>query len=91
MEGGRELAMARWGLIPFFSKDGKANYSTINARAETVRSSAIYKQSFARRRCLIPTSGWYEWKHEGEHKLPHFIRPKADGFAFAGLWDRWTP
>jgi putative SOS response-associated peptidase YedK len=91
VEGGRELAMARWGLIPFFSKDGKANYSTINARAETVRSSAIYKQSFARRRCLIPTSGWYEWKHEGEHKLPHFIRPKADGFAFAGLWDRWTP
>lgn len=91
IDGGRELIMAKWGLIPFFSKDGKSSYTTINARAETVRTSGMYKQSFAKRRCLIPTSGWYEWKHEGEHKLPHFIRPKAEGFAFAGLWDRWVP
>ena len=91
-EGGRELAMAKWGLIPFFSKDGKAGYSTINARAETLVTSNLYKQPFAKRRCLIPTSGWYEWKHEGEHKQPYFIKPKGDdGFAFAGVWDCWKP
>ncbi len=90
-KSGRELAQAKWGLIPFFSKDGKSSYSTINARAETVRTSVMYKQSFAKRRCLIPTSGWYEWQRKGEHKQPFFIRPKVDGFAFAGLWDRWTP
>jgi putative SOS response-associated peptidase YedK len=63
----------------------------INARAETVADKPTFRASFKARRCLIPASGYYEWKHEGKAKQPYFIHPKGGGlFAFAGLWDVWT-
>ena len=87
---GREMVMARWGLIPCWSKESSTKYSTINARTESVAEKPTYRTSFKRRRCLIPADGFYEWKQDAGNKVPHHIRMK-DGkvFAFAGLWDHW--
>ncbi|HXY36302.1 MAG TPA: SOS response-associated peptidase [Planctomycetaceae bacterium] len=86
----REISMVRWGLIPFWAEDPKVGYSTINARAETVAKKPTFRQSFAKRRCLIPADGFYEWQRMDGRKQPFFIHMKDDRpFAFAGLWDRW--
>jgi putative SOS response-associated peptidase YedK len=60
-EGHRELVLMTWGLIPWFSKDGKPSFSTINARAESVQTAASYREPFQRRRCLVPANGYFEW------------------------------
>ncbi|HHH44146.1 MAG TPA: SOS response-associated peptidase [Gammaproteobacteria bacterium] len=87
---GRELVPARWGLVPHWSKESRPKYSTINARAETVAEKPAYREAFRRKRCLIPATGFYEWKHTGEGKNPYHIRLAGGGlFAFAGLWDHW--
>jgi len=87
---GRELVLARWGLVPHWSKESRTRYSTINARAETVAEKPVYRDSFKRRRCLIPATGFYEWKRDGEQKIPYHIQLAGGGlFAFAGLWDHW--
>ncbi|MCW5718273.1 MAG: SOS response-associated peptidase [Bauldia sp.] len=84
---GRELVMARWGLIPFFMKE-KPDRPHINARAETVERLPLFREAFARRRCLIPATGFYEWQHDGDRKQPwRFVRKDRDPFAFAGLWE----
>ena len=87
---GREMVMARWGLIPGWSKESRTKYSTINARIESVAEKPTYRTPFKRRRCLIPADGFYEWKQDAGNKVPHHIRMQ-DGkvFAFAGLWDYW--
>ena len=88
---GRELTLARWGLVPHWSKEEKPKYSTINARAETVPEKPTYREAFKRKRCLIPATGFYEWAHRGGHKIPHHIRVSEGSlFAFAGLWDHWA-
>ncbi|TXL72574.1 SOS response-associated peptidase [Vineibacter terrae] len=89
--GGRELIIAGWGLIPGWLKnlDEKA-VSTINARAESVRDKPTFRQSFERRRCLVPATGWYEWQKVGPKKRPIYMRATAEPFAFAGIWDRWA-
>lgn len=87
----RELAIVRWGLIPFWAKDAKIAYRTINARAETVAEKPAFRAAFKARRCLVPASGFYEWQvREGGPKQPWYIRGK-DGapLTFAGLWERW--
>jgi putative SOS response-associated peptidase YedK len=87
---GHEMAMARWGLIPSWSKESKSKYSTINARIESVAEKPTYRTPFKRQRCLIPADGFYEWKVVNGHKIPHHIRMRDSRiFAFAGLWDRW--
>ena len=85
-----ELVMARWGLVPHWSRESRSKYSTINARIESVAEKPTYRTPFRRRRCLIPADGFYEWKQDAGSKVPHYVRMK-DGkvFAFAGLWDRW--
>ena len=89
-ESGLELTLARWGLVPSWSKAPKTKYSTINARIESVAEKPTYRTPFTRRRCLIPADGFYEWKVVDGHKIPHHIRMRdGDVFAFAGLWDRW--
>jgi putative SOS response-associated peptidase YedK len=86
----REMVMAKWGLIPHWSKESKTRYSTINARIESVAEKPAYRTPFKRKRCLIPADGFYEWKVVDGHKVPHYIRMRdGDVFAFAGLWDRW--
>ena len=80
----------RWGLIPSWAKDIKISYSTINARSETVATKPAFRAAFRQRRCLIPSSGYYEWKTQGKLKQPYYIYPKnADVFFYAGLWESW--
>ena len=87
---GRELTVARWGLVPHWAKEPKSEYSTINARAETVAEKPTYREAFRSRRCLIPATGFYEWHQAGNKKTPYHIHlPHRQLFAFAGLWDRW--
>lgn len=89
--GDRELAMLRWGLIPFWAKDRKIGAKFINARAETIATAPAFRAAFRARRCLVPASGFYEWKKTDGGKQPYHIGMR-DGapFAFAGLWERWT-
>jgi putative SOS response-associated peptidase YedK len=90
-EGRRVLSLIRWGLIPHWTR-GKPKSQPINARAETVATSGMFRQAFERRRCLIPADGFYEWKKLGAGKQPNFIHLKNDeSFAFAGVWERWRP
>lgn len=87
----RELRVVRWGLVPFWAKDVKIGSRMINARAETVAEKPAFRRAFARRRCLLPADGYYEWqKLPGAAKQPVYISPK-DGrpLAFAGLYEIW--
>ena len=91
--GDRELVMMRWGMIPHFAKslaDFKG-ISTINAKAETLTKSAMWRVPFQRRRCLVPADGFYEWKKlDAKNKQPYaFQMASGKAFAFAGLWDAW--
>ena len=89
--GKRELIVMRWGLVPFWSKDGKAPFSTINAKSESVETSPAFREAWRRRRCLVPADWFYEWQRLDEkNKQPFAISQKDDAmFAFAGLWDSW--
>lgn len=89
-DGGRQLATLRWGLVPFWAKDTRIGYSTINARAETVASKPAFRDAFKHRRCIVPASGFYEWKVGPGGKQPLYIT-RRDGapLSFAGLWERW--
>jgi putative SOS response-associated peptidase YedK len=89
--GGNVCQLMRFGLIPFFAKGVPGKYSTINARVETVETSAAYRGPWKRhQRCLVLAGGFYEWHllPDGKGKQPYFIKPAdQDSFAFAGLWD----
>jgi putative SOS response-associated peptidase YedK len=86
-----EAAMVRWGLIPRWAKDASIGAKMNNARAETVAEKPSFREAFRKRRCLIPASGFYEWKPEAGRKQPFYIYPSsAELFAFAGLWESWT-
>lgn len=89
--GERELTIMRWGLVPFWAKDTKMAYSTINAKAETVATSPAFREAMKRRRCLVPAEWFYEWqKIDAKTKQPYAIAMKDRSlFAFAGLWDAW--
>jgi putative SOS response-associated peptidase YedK len=77
-------------LIPYWAKDPKIAYKTINARVETVDTAPSYRQAFEKRRCLIPVDGFYEWKKVLGKKIPHSISMRNDSpFVFAGLWEGW--
>ena len=87
---GYELVEARWGLIPAWSKEPRTAYATFNARAETVATKPVFRAAYRARRCLVPASGFYEWRDEGGRKQPWYFSA-ADGqeLAFAGLWEEW--
>jgi putative SOS response-associated peptidase YedK len=89
--GERELTIMRWGLVPFWSKDGKMAFNTINAKAETITTSPAYREPMKRRRCLVPADWFYEWKKlDAKTKQPYAIAMKDRSLlAFAGLWDSW--
>jgi putative SOS response-associated peptidase YedK len=79
-----------WGLIPFWAKDPSVGAKMINARAETIAQKPSFKNAFAKRRCLIPADGFYEWKPEGKKKIPYYFSLKnEEPFVFAGLYERW--
>src|SRR5262249_53981906 len=91
VEGKRQFALVRWGLIPSWVKDPRAFSLLINARGESVCDKPAFRTAMKRRRCLFPADGFYEWKQQGTGKHPYFVRPKSGGpIAFAGLWETWT-
>ena len=87
----REMVQMKWGLVPGFTCDLSSARRPINARAETLRENPVFRHLVRDRRCLVPASGFYEWKHEGKRKVPfYFHLPETPIFAFAGLYDQWT-
>ena len=84
-EGEREMVIMHWGLIPSWAKEPDIGNRLINARSETVSEKPSFRSAFKRRRCLVPTDGFYEWQRLNKRKQPHYIR-MGDGepFAFAG-------
>ncbi len=87
---GRELTLARWGLIPGWAKDSASGAQPIIAKAETAAEKPMFRDAFRRRRCLIPADGFYEWRREDMRKQPVYICMKDRApFAFAGLWEHW--
>jgi putative SOS response-associated peptidase YedK len=90
-DGRPELVQAKWGLVPHWANNEKFAFKCINARSETVASSPAFRGAYrTKRRCLIPASGFYEWKKSPDGKQPFFItRPDESMLAFAGLWEQW--
>jgi putative SOS response-associated peptidase YedK len=91
--GKREFAPLRWGLVPFWAKDAKFGYTTINARAEEAASKPAYREALKKRRCLVPADAFYEWQTlDNKTKLPYaFALKNGEPCALAGLWERWQP
>lgn len=91
MDGKRQFALVRWGLLPSWVKDPKAFTLLINARGESAAEKPAFRAAMKRRRCLIPADGFYEWQAVGARKQPFYVRAKSGTpFAFAGLWETWT-
>jgi putative SOS response-associated peptidase YedK len=92
-DGVRRLVSMRWGLIPrWWKKTVKELPATFNARSDSVAEKPMYRDAFKRRRCIIPASGYYEWrKGEDGGREPHyFCRADDEVLSLAGLWDEWT-
>jgi len=87
----RELLQMRWGLVPYWASDPKVGYSTINAKAETLTTSPVFREAIKRRRCLVPADGFYEWQPIDRKNKQPFAFALKDGslFALAGLFDVW--
>jgi putative SOS response-associated peptidase YedK len=91
-EGIRHLHKMRWGLIPSWAKDATIGNKLSNARGETVAEKPSFRSAFKSRRCIIPATGFYEWKTEDGIKQPWYISMKSgDPMALAGLWETWSP
>jgi putative SOS response-associated peptidase YedK len=95
----RALAQMHFGLQPFWAKSKatagsskpKSGASMINARVETIASKPAYKKALEQRRCIIPVSGYYEWKKIGSKKQPVYIQAKnGNPIPLSGVWERWT-
>lgn len=86
--GERRIDLLRWGLIPHWSRD--KSRQPINARAETVRTSGMFRGAFASRRCIVPASHFYEWAQKTKPKQPYaFSRTDSTPVMLAGLWESW--
>jgi putative SOS response-associated peptidase YedK len=89
--GSREFALLRWGLVPFWAKEAKPAYSTINARAEEVAKKPAFREALKKRRCLVPADAFYEWQRiDKKTKHPFAFGMKSgEPYALAGLWESW--
>jgi putative SOS response-associated peptidase YedK len=94
-EGRIRAVHLRWGLVPHWTAADAPLPSWINARAESAAARPAFRDAFARQRCLIPASGFYEWetaRGASRHRIPHWIaRRDGQPFAMAGIWARWRP
>lgn len=90
-EDSRRVGVERlWGLLPGWAKDRNVGFKTFNARSETVDRLASFRAAFARRRCLIPADGFYEWQRVGKSKQPYYFSlEREEPLALAGLWESW--
>jgi putative SOS response-associated peptidase YedK len=86
----RTIELFRWGLVPHWAADPSGGAKMINARGESVAEKPAFREAFAKRRCLVPADGFFEWRAEGRKKQPLWIRrePRRT-ICFAGLWARW--
>jgi putative SOS response-associated peptidase YedK len=86
----RTIRVMRWGLIPTWSQDRNVGVKMINARSETAAVKPAYRDSMARRRCILPADGWFEWRRETGAKEPFYVTgPDSSSLAMAGLWTAW--
>lgn len=90
-----EIHVFKWGLIPFWTKSEKdANEirtKTYNARAESIFEKPSFRGSITTKRCIVPSTGFFDWRHEGKIKIPYFIRVKdEDIFSMAGIYSDWA-
>jgi putative SOS response-associated peptidase YedK len=95
MNSPKQLVLMKWGLIPVWAKDEKISFSTINARSEEIETKPAFRNAFKSHRCLVPASGFYEWKKVSDEgkmvKIPYWIRLKTEEtFGFAGLYENNT-
>ena len=89
-ESRNEIKPMRWGLVPSWAQDHSIGQRMINARSETLLEKPSFKYLVTTRRCLVPADGFYEWRRQGNRKVPMWIHLKnREPFAFAGLWDCW--
>jgi len=92
LQPGRVVTVVRWGLVPSWAEGPSVGSRMLNARAETLIEKPAFRAAFARRRCLIPADGWFEWtpRENAPGKQPYFMTPAGGGrLAFAGLWEVW--
>jgi len=88
--GARHLDVLRWGLVPRWSKDATGAARMMNARGESVAEKPAFRDAFAKRRCLVPMDGFYEWRTEGKAKQPFACALRSgEPMACAGLWEGW--
>ncbi|MGA2698719.1 MAG: SOS response-associated peptidase [Methanoregula sp.] len=86
-----EAVMMQWGLVPHWAKDITATHRPINARAEGLAEKPMFRDLLRTKRCLVPASGFFEWKQEAGRKVPFYFHVKGDPvFGFAGLYDVWS-
>jgi putative SOS response-associated peptidase YedK len=91
LDGTRRFHLVRWGLMPPWVKDPASFTLLINARAETASQKPSFRNAMRHHRCLVPASGFYEWRRTPEGKQPFWIRPaEGDVMGFAGLWETWS-
>lgn len=89
-EGHREVALARWGLIPSWADDPKIGSRMINARSETAATKPSFRAALKKRRCLVVSDGFYEWHVESDRKQPYYVcRSDRAPWGLAGLWECW--
>ncbi|MSQ13669.1 MAG: SOS response-associated peptidase [Dehalococcoidia bacterium] len=88
---GRFASMMRWGLVPAWSQAPNPKIAPINAKAENVASSGMFKNALRRRRCLVLADGFYEWRKLTDRRPVRITLASKEPFAFAGLWERWQP
>jgi putative SOS response-associated peptidase YedK len=88
--GARHLDSLRWGLVPHWAKDASGAARLMNARSEGIEGKPSFREAFARRRCLVPADGFYEWRQEGAVKQPYAVAlASGEPMALAGLWEGW--
>ena len=90
-----EVQVYQWGLIPFWVKNeeeaNELRKLTLNARADTIFKKPSFRESIIRKRCIIPSTGYFEWRHEGDKKIPYYIYVKETPvFSIAGVHDSWV-
>lgn len=89
-----EIQVFNWGLIPFWTKDeanaGGIRRMTLNARADTIFEKPSFREPIMKKRCIVPGTGYFEWRHEGAKKIPYYIYLKDEPiFSMAGIYDSW--
>ncbi|MBT3327123.1 MAG: SOS response-associated peptidase [Gemmatimonadales bacterium] len=86
---GRRAGQLKWGFVPGWLDQPGSGF--INARSESVADKPSFREAFARRRCLVPADGFYEWRRDGDAKVPHWFHPSsASPVAFGGIWESWS-